>query len=666
MAVPVNKANKFLPVVAIALAAAMAVVFTAWAFAKLHERHMGSVEEAFTSALSSSNPASGVQARKTTAYLSVGLGYFFSANSASDVTAATSGYYAFFAPTKADLQCDFTNSGSGLQCPALIDTLSCTDRTTNFPANYVDPSSQVNSVAASEPVDLGDCRVSVFDSVYTLSKTSILTQAYVHASPGQPADGVPVRLALPRAAFSTRLIMLLRPLFVRCGASRLYSVDYGAPGTDGMAYDSWDTTAGANAVLQLRPVMDPSIDTNTTPIASIVNPPPSNPFAPPVPSTNGSSAAAGPAAAARSVTMPRARSKTSLVCYYFNYAGPNAAVTPGASTPVATAYLRALPNAKQDVVDKDGNKVMSVSVGNALSPTLTISAAGQGFSMPALDGLGGVAVVTASMDLVIASCSTPDRTSVRRFNLPGSTTFSTYVPMQGATGCESSPDIAAAIGVYAKSSTNVIPNMADVALRASSLAPAAFSVTHVSRADSDTLTPEEPLLAGQSLVSSSGAFKAVFQLDCNFVVYNTQTGLPVWATSTAATDSSSAPAAYRITIGKSDGVIRAFNATLKSNPSAPPYWVSSTTAGPADQAPYTVKLTDAGVLIVNGALGASPVWASGQGNYGVASLATCAAASAMYAAVNTSSIAESGAPTPWAHYTQIGQLQGLVWPGPTC
>ena len=39
------------------------------------------------------------------------------------MTAATSGYYAFFAPTKADLQCDFTNSGSGLQCPALIDTL---------------------------------------------------------------------------------------------------------------------------------------------------------------------------------------------------------------------------------------------------------------------------------------------------------------------------------------------------------------------------------------------------------------------------------------------------------------------------------------------------------------------------------------------------------------
>lgn len=647
--------------VAIAAAIVAALIAIVAALIAFHERHMRSVEEAFaaspaSSQASLSNPASSLQARKTSAYLAVGIASFFSANTPADVAEASAKYHVFFAPTKADLQCDFTKSGQ--RCPAMIETLSCTDRTTNIPANFVEPSSQVNSISASEPVDTNDCRVSIFDNVYAFSKTPVMTRAFVYATPGQPRDGVPVILVLPRASFATRLIMLLRPVFVRCGNSRLYAVDYGAPGTDGMAYDSWER--GENALLQLRPVMNPMIDQNTTPIAAVVNPPPSDPFSQPVGSS--AKAAAGPAAAARELTIPRARARISLVCYYFNYAGPNPAIARGSSTPVATAYLRALPNSAQKVVDVDGKQVLSVSVGNALSPNLSISVAGQAFSMPALDGLGGVATVTATTDAIFASVSTPDRTSVRRFTL-ARTALKPYVPNPTSTGLESSPDLAAALGIYARSSTNVIPNMADVALRASALAPSALSVTAVQRAAGDTLASDVPLAAGQSLVSASGAFKAVFQLDCNLVIYNTQTGIAVWESGTASTDGSSA---FRLTIGRQDGVLRAFNTSLKSNPSARPYWTSSATAGPPDQAPYTAKLTDAGTLVVTGALGASPVWASGKGNYGVAFLATCDAASAMYAVKNADAISQSGSPTPWAHYTKMGQLLGLVWPGPPC
>lgn len=658
--------------VVVLLAAAAAIFF--------HERRMSSAvegffsgeeqgrllgKESFLATPSAENPSAGVQSRKAAAYLAEGFAFFFSANTPSDVQAAISGYYAFFSPTDSDLQCDFTNRGQSGQatCNALIDSITCTDRTTNIPANYIDPASQVNSIAVTEPVDSNDCRVSVFDSVYMFQKSSVLTHAFVYVAPGQPSDGVPVFLALPRGAFSTRLIMMLRPAYVRCGASRLYYVDYSVAGTDGMAYDSWDTDAGANAVLQIVPVMDATIDANKMPIAPIVNPPPSDPF---VSNPNGSHQAS-PAAAARSISIPRSRKKASIVCYYLNYAGPNPAIPQGSATPVATAYLKASPNNAQVVTDDTGRQVLNASIGNALSPTMTVSVAGQAYSMPALDGSGGVAIVTACMDLVVASCSTPDRTSVRRFTLPNGVTLMPYVPPVGATGCESSPGLASKIGLYANSSTNAIPNMADVALRASCLHPVAFSVTEVTRPPSDTLLPDSPLLPGQSLVSSSGAFKAVFQFDSNFVIYNTQTGLPVWATSTASKAGGSTAKPYRLSIGRTDGILRAFDDTMRSNPSAKPFWVSSSVAAPADQAPYFAQLTDAGNLVVKGALGAAPVWASGAGSYGVASLATCAAASAMYAAVNAAALAQTGggvAMSPWSHYIQIGQLEGLVWPGP--
>jgi hypothetical protein len=665
-----SAAKKRVPYATIAIAVVLLALMIA-AFGALHERRMVSIEENFVgsgSYPSAANPAAGVQERKTAAYLAVGLAYFFSANTAADVKAAKAGYHVFFAPTKGDLQCDFTNEGVAQSaCPALIDTVSCTDRTTNIPATYVDLASQVNSISAAEPADAMDCRVSILDSVYSMSKTSVLAHAYVYVPPGQSADGgAPVMLALPRGSFATRLIMMLRPAFIRCGASRLYYVEYGASGTDGMAYDSWDKTAGANAVLQLVPVTDTSIDQNRTPIAAIVNPRPTDPFSPAPVQVAGAGVTA--AAAARKVAIPRSRARTPLVCYYLSYVGPNPAVAPGSMTPVATAYMRASPNTTQEVRDKNGNKILSVSVGNALSPKLTISVAGQAFSMPTLDGSGGLATVTAVLDVVIASVSTPERTSVRRFNLPNGVAVPSYVPAKGATGCESSADLPALLGVYAKSSTNAIPNMADVALRASSLTAATLSVTEVARQDSDRLTSEVPLLPGQSLVSASGAFKAVFQFDSNFVVYNTQTGLPVWGTSTATPKSAppNGPKPFRLTIGRTDGVLRAFDDTLRVNPSAAPFWVSSSTAAPADQAPYTAHLSDAGTLIVKGALGAAPVWASGMGSYGVASLASCPAASAMYAAVNAAELAQyqGGAAAPWSHYNQIGQLEGLVWPGP--
>ena len=672
--------------VALLVLAVGAVVAAAW----MHERRMGEVvNEAFfdneaasrdvgierffaSTTPGAANPAAAVQARKASAYLGAGLGFFFSANTDVDVAAATENYYVFFPPTASDLTCDFTNIQGSPPCKALVDEHSCTDRTTNIPANYISDTTLINNTAG-EPVAATDCRVSIFDSVYQMTKTAVRARAFIHVPAGQPtADGRPVLLTLPRSAFSTRLIMMLRPTFVRSGLSRLYYVDYGAAGTDGAAYDSWDASAGVNAVLQLVPVMDPSIDSNTTPIASVVNQADANPFSPPSAVRPGTGTGAGtgahptsattPAAVARGLVIPRTTARVDIVCYYLNYVSANPSVPQGANTPVATAIMRVLPNATTQVVDATGgNVVLSLSCGGAITPTLTIATSNGGnvFTMPALDA--GVATVTYSHDVIIASCSTPQRTSVRRFALPQNATLS-YRVAPGATPCGSdSPDVAQIIGRYASTvAANCIPNMADVALRASCLSPSPLSVTEVARLDTDTLTPEVPLAPGQYLVSASGAFKAVFQWDCNFVVYNTKTKMPVWASNTSM-NGSTRPGA--LTLGRRDGVLRAFAST---QPRQAPYWSSAANAAPADQAPYTAQLTNGGVIVVKGALGAGPVWASTPGNNGVASLATCGAASAMYASVNAAELSQAQYMgwTPWQHYSQVGQLEDLAWPGP--
>ena len=45
---------------------------------------------------------------------------------------------------------------------------------------------------------------------------------------------------------------------------------------------------------------------------------------------------------------------------------------------------------------------------------------------------------------------------------------------------------------------------------------------------------------------------------------------------------------------------------------------------------------------------------------------TCTAAAAMYGAIHAAEMGQAryAGWTPWQHFTQIGQLLGLAWPGP--
>lgn len=600
----------------IAVLAAAIVVLGAMAYflSIAHERRMTKVtSEAFFAGNANPNPsavhpAQAVQARKAAAYLAVGLAFFFSSN--REVGGGSAALYrVFFPPTQDDLACDFTVVGSpGGVCAALVDDISCVDRTINIPVNHLDPVG-----GPPEPSDPTDCRINVFDGVYAFSKSTLLARARVVLPQPTGAGGQgAVLLALPRGSFSTRLVMLLRPSFVRSGSSRLYWVDYGAPGTDAASYDSWDATAGRNAVLRLVPVLDRTIDRqqggaspSSNSIAAVVNPPARNPFG-----ASSSQTASTPEKGARDMIIPGSAPRVSLTFYYLSYVEPNQMVPVGQPTPVATAYMRVMPNAKQVVLDASGAAVLTVQAGGALSEQLSISVAGQTFSMPALQT--GVAAVTATHDAVIACCSSQQRTSVRRFAL--SRPLQPYVPAPSANGAEASPDVLKALGPrYSTASTSAIPCVADVMLRTAALSPSTLAVAEVPRPDSDKLVATSPLMPGQHLLSPSGAFRADYQWDGVLAIYNVQTALPAWAISTTRSAMQPGARAGRLSIGRDDGVLRAYDSSV---PQTRPYWVSSKSAAPADQAPYSAHLTDQGVLVVQGALGAAPVWASGAGNYG--------------------------------------------------
>ena len=463
----------------------VSLAIAAWVTSSWHERHMAATAEGFLGTLeagkepfdaSMQSPSAPQQSRKTSAYLNQGLAQFFSSGSQAVVAAAVANYLVYFQPTASDLTCDFTQ-GIKASCLSLIDTIASVDLTTNFPATYLYDLDQLNSTVVA-PAKSVDSNVYVLGSLYAMSKVSIRAHAFVFVSP-KAASNDPVQLALPRGTYATRLLMLLRPLYIRAANSMLYWVDYGAPGTDGMSYDS-DAAGAPNAVLSLVPVTDSSIDQGTMPIQSVINPTTNaSPFSPP---------RKPPVSAA---VAPVSRSSfVSLVLYYPRFLSANSQLPPGTPCQVASVAARVSTTTTVNVADSSGNNVLSISRSGALSDSFAIMANGQGpLQVPAIGA--GIVVVTFSYDTVVAACFDTNRTSIRCYR---------GLPTLGYTPNPEAPCSAAAttdlMQVLPPYTCQSIPNLADIALRSGSLAETS--------ADASVASSELSSQAGGPAVWSAG------------------------------------------------------------------------------------------------------------------------------------------------------------------
>lgn len=631
----------------------VAMSFAVWVSSVWHERRMSSaISEEFSSydaaveRFENKAPAALQHARKTAAYLSLGLSQFFSDGSPSAISAAMTKYLIYFHPTASDLTCDFTQ-GITADCLSLIDKISTVDTTTNIPADVLIDVDRINS-AVVKPEKSTDSYVYVLGGVYLMSKVTVRAHAYVWVPDGASA-GSPVQLALPRSDFATRLIMLLRPSFVRAGESRLYWVNYGAAGTDGMSYDSYGDGLSPNAVLSLVPVSNTTVDQATILIQNVVNP------------SQGGSMFSQKAPAPKSAAIaPISTSDiVKLVLYYPKYLTADTQRPPGTRSQVASVVARVTPTTKAAVSDASGQTVFSISRANALSDTIAVkTASGHSIAVPAVGA--GVVAATYSYNMIVAACFDAKLTSIRCSRLSGELSYS---PAAKQCSGAISSDVAQVLPPYTCQS---ILNMADVAIRVGGLSQSlndrVSGLTAGKRPDSDTLVAGEELKPGGYLISNNRAFKAILQADCNFVVWNMSTGMPVWATNTSL---NTAPGTCEI--GGDTGVITLYDSGAPRRA----YWTSMQPGSKGlvngTQGEFRLTLTNTGILQVIGRVG-PPVWSTGPGVFGYASMSTCTQASNTYATMYATELSAPSnvGKTPWVHYQQIGKLQGWWWPGPAC
>jgi hypothetical protein len=609
-------------------------------------------------------PSSQIHERKTRRYLAAGFAQFYSTNSASARSESLSQYLLFFHPTSADLKCDFSTMDPGKSCRSPIDTISSPDRTSLLPPGLT-RDRDVVLAASVQPADSIDSQVYVLSGVYTLLKMTVRSRAHIFRLPGSI-----LMLCLPRVDLATRAIMLLRPLYIRAGNDgALYFIDWNAPGTDGMAYDSFQ--GSVNATLRIALVGDPNIDDAVMPIELAVN----------IGASRTSDAAfqqqaifpdgkPPPESAPNTYPIPR-NTSAALVLYYLRYLKPNPAMlSTDDGAGVATIAIEYKPGATATIAAASGAPVLTVQCGDANATSVKAAAAGATSDPLSAPSFGrGYVIASRSYDRMIMACVDDTRTSIRTMMVGGSVLK--YKPAVPAA-----PLVAG--GKLSPYNAQSLPNLADIAADLGFLNsdPITFSeapdktmagiaaggaAVDPNRGDSHFVKGGSALMPGQALVA--GTFRAVFQSDCNLVVYNTSTAMPVWSSGTRMEGVSGGT----LEVDAIDGVVRMYlgGSSDGGRSRAPPYWVSSRTSAPRDQGPFSLILTPRGQLQVSGTYGVYPAWISGPGVTGFARMRTCAEASVAYSVAHSQELASSGnGMTPWSHYQQIGALSGWEWPGP--
>ena len=123
----------------------------------------------------------------------------------------------------------------------------------------------------------------------------------------------------------------------------------------------------------------------------------------------------------------------------------------------------------------------------------------------------------------------------------------------------------------------------------------AILVTFLSAAGfcADTLSANQSLQRGQSLVSGNGAYTAIYQNDGNFVVYRNSDSKALWATNT--------------TNQASDKLIMQQVGNLVLYNGSIPVWASSSTSRPIDA--YHLVMQNPGNLVIYDGSN-NPIWAT--------------------------------------------------------
>ena len=649
------------PVVVVAviimLIAAMATVMHAYSMRKA----AGKVEETFLreamaveafydgSQATVADPTAGVVSRKLKPYVGAGMSMFFCSGSGADAAAVISQKSMFFQVTAADVTCDFTTV-SNSDCTPLIERLTCTDRTIALPADRTVVTSSELSTTVGEPATSSDCNVFLFDGVYAFSKVALSTFGAAWRPPGQPENG-PCYLVMPRADIVTMIMMLLRPCFVRGVNSQLYYIDYnetaklGGQAPEGMSYTSWDDTS-ATAALRLIPVNNSAIDNGSSGKQALpVQMPPAKTDKPPQTLAD--------------VVPPSGSTRYPLVFFYLKYQGPNTAVG-GMPSGASSLFCRIGAVVNATATDAGGAPLLTAKR-NASATTISLAVNGVASAMtiPAIDS--GVLVATRVANVVIAATFGATRCAVRRWNLPAAAWLSYKSNAFQSTGGSGCPDldVARQIGLYSATS---VPCLADIALRTAGLTNAptsgASDIESVLTTQlGNTLDGTIPMLAGMFLTSTNGRYEAKYQADCNLVVWDTNSGMPVWNSQTRMTVSGVMPGT--LTINPTTGVVM-----MTTSGGITVYWRSSKEAGRADLGGYKLILEDDGVLRVRSSYGNQVAWEGAKGDNGIPFLLSCVDAAVAYAAKHGREASYSKASGAWNHFVTFGQTAGYNWPGP--
>jgi len=605
--------------------------------------------------------------RKTDVMLPAIASFFCSGSPRLTELSATT-FRVFWQPSASDMSGQFLKGGE--YTPWTIDDVSCSDRVSKLPMDAM-AHPEVDAVVrdAANPVD---CRVFIDDGVYVCNKAALSMWAEVVNSSV---------LRLKTAHVGTQTLMLLRPCLVRVGGAttRLFRVEYGAPGHDGNAFDSADASK-THVTLRLS-------DASRWDDRGSFDPP-----------------SAG---------------TTTVVCYYLSYQMPRAAlqghmsvkmhaataVVAGGHTP--TRDTGGLDKVHvSDVMGIDGwSSPVSVPVLTltAYRDIATVTAGGQTFRMPA----GSRATIaTYTADAIVAAAVFDDRVVLRRFQ--PLRRECNYIPVNNGGVPRTNSGISG-ISDISSITTSAIPNLADFATRvrglggnvvasvqlgalalasagASDAARLLLSVPDAPPTTSNTLLayPKQCLPAGRHITSANGKFVVAYNRDGSLGVQKKTpdtncagTGgsgsAPsdfdyTWSSQTAKVVSKAALAPGLARIDAASGVITLQDARGTT------YWRSSLTPLPADARPYRMVASDTGSIEVWGAFGGGPYWtrSGGNGNAGYALFDTCELASAAYADANAAAILASTlggrvTVTPWIHYRyRGGRDMGLHWPGAHC
>jgi hypothetical protein len=421
---------KHVALVALVAAVALAIV---WIAVSLHDRRMVEGFAWSGDGGGGGGAASAGQTRKAARYAAIFAPFF---TNGSSVTAQTvlDRFLMYFEPSPADLVCDYTDGRTDQACDISVDALSCVDRATNLSAERLGGLGRLprmlreagtRGAAGSASTS---CVVHILGGSYRLLKTSLAVRLAAVAEQGSSGSGSgsgsgAVRLVLPRSDYATRVVMLMRPVLLGVGTSKLYTVDWAASGTDGPSYDSYSPAASSVAVLRLLPVTDAAVDPRGASLPTLPQVMPSRASPPLAAVTRGALSGAAQQLDPHQVAI--VGEPVQLQCYYLAYDGPDArpwAQAQGQQTGaqpahVATAYAFLAPVV--DVAASDAAGQALVAIRRDANQSVVVTVPGLGgvppVTVPAYDG--GVAVATLSYNSLVVASMSAGFTSVRRFAL---------------------------------------------------------------------------------------------------------------------------------------------------------------------------------------------------------------------------------------------------------